>query len=217
MKKCLLSVFFILFLQAVNFAAVGCDLNDPDRDARRIFPQQTSYKTTYFSVKDKGGVALQAKIEQRLGDKFQGLFENADVPYTLYTVYKGREMIGYIHGVNQKGEFGGIQVFLALSPSGSIEDIYFQKITSLNAAKFRDKTFAAYFKGLTLMDFYGYDVISHKATSGSRLSGIYDPTGGASKDFYSILRAVKKNLILMDEFAFNNSHLKYFNQKEKTN
>ena len=37
------------------FAAVGCDLNDPDRDVARLFPESTGYKTDYVSIKDRGG------------------------------------------------------------------------------------------------------------------------------------------------------------------
>jgi len=52
------------------------------------------------------------------------------VPYTLYEVFKGKEKIGYIHGVNQKGQYGGIQVFVVLDLEGVIRNFYFQKLTS---------------------------------------------------------------------------------------
>ena len=71
-------------------AAVGCDLNDPDRDVKRLFPGSTGYKTLYVSIAKKGGDDLLKKIEARLGDRFTGLFETADVPYTMYEVYGGR-------------------------------------------------------------------------------------------------------------------------------
>jgi hypothetical protein len=37
------------------YAAVGCDLNDPDRDVKRLFPGSTGYKTLYVSITKKGG------------------------------------------------------------------------------------------------------------------------------------------------------------------
>ena len=40
---------------AVLYAAVGCDLNDPDRDVKRLFPDSTGYKTLYVSISKKGG------------------------------------------------------------------------------------------------------------------------------------------------------------------
>ncbi len=82
---------FALFLACrVLMAAVGCDLNDPDRDVKRLFPDSTGYKTIYVSIAKKGGAELLRSIEDRLGDRFQGLFETADVPYTMYEVYRGR-------------------------------------------------------------------------------------------------------------------------------
>ena len=104
----------LLLGAAALYAAVGCDLNDPDRDVKRLFPESTGYKTLYVSIAKKGGDELLRLIEARLGDKFKGLFETSDVPYTMYEIYKGADLVGYIHGVNQKGTYGGLQVFLAL-------------------------------------------------------------------------------------------------------
>ncbi|HNV48960.1 MAG TPA: hypothetical protein PKJ16_18100, partial [Spirochaetota bacterium] len=104
--KTILVFLLMIFGSHSAYAAVGCDLNDPDRDVKRLFPGSTGYKTQYVSIDKKGGAALLARIEQRLGDKFQGLFETIDVPYTVYEVYRGTQRIGYIHGVNQKGKFG---------------------------------------------------------------------------------------------------------------
>src|SRR4030043_932414 len=109
------------------FAAVGCDLNDPDRDVKRLFPESTGYKTLYVSIAKRGGEELLRKIEARLGDHFKGLFETADVPYTMYEIYQDADLIGYIHGVNQKGTYGGLQVFLALHPKGGIRGFTFKK------------------------------------------------------------------------------------------
>src|SRR4030043_1137970 len=110
-------------------AAVGCDLNDPGRDVKRLFPESTGYKTLYVSIDQKGGAGLLREVEARLGDRFQGLYETVDVPYTMYQIFRGKELIGYIHGVNQKGQYGGIQVFLALDLEGTIRAFYFQKLS----------------------------------------------------------------------------------------
>jgi hypothetical protein len=191
-------------------AAVGCDLNDPDRDVKRLFPGSTGYKTLYVSIAKRGGDELQKKIEARLGDKFTGLFETADVPYTMYEVYKGAGLIGYIHGVNQKGTYGGIQVFLALDTAGTIRGFYFQKLTSRAAKAFRALSFGEQFQGLSLEDFYKYDVVSGMEDPAGPISRIKNPDPGSEKDFRAALRAAKKNLILVDEFLLGNAHLKYF-------
>jgi len=203
-----LSLAIALALPAALHAAVGCDLNDPDRDVKRLFPESTSYKTRYVSIARKGGEALLKEIEARLGDPFKGLFETADVPYTMYEIYKGDELIGYIHGVNQKGTYGGLQVFLALDRSGVIRAFYFQKLTSRAAKAFRDPAFGKQFVGLSLTDFDRYDVASGKENPAGRVSRIKNPDPGSEDDFRATLRATKKNLILVDEFLLDNKYLK---------
>jgi hypothetical protein len=192
------------------YAAVGCDLNDPDRDVARLFPGSTGYKTMYVSVEKKGGDALLKQIEDRLGDKFQGLYETADVPYTIYEIYKGTDKIGYIHGVNQKGQYGGIQVFLVLDMDGNIKSFYFQKLTSKAAKELRDPGFGKQFDGLNLSDFYAYDIVSGKSAVPGKVDQIKNPSPEAEQDFKASMRATKKNLILMDEFIYGNKYLKYF-------
>jgi hypothetical protein len=191
------------------YSAVGCDLNDPDRDVKRLFPESTGYKTLYVSIRQRGGRDLLRKIEARLGNPFQGLYETLDVPYTMYQVFRGKDLIGYIHGVNQKGRYGGIQVFLALDLEGVIRAFYFQKLTSRQAKLLRDPGFGRQFEGLSLRDFYGYDVGSGMAEAGSRLAAVRNPAPEAEDDFRAALRAVKKNLILVDEFFLENRYLKF--------
>jgi hypothetical protein len=183
-------------------AAVGCDLNDPDRDVKRLFPNSTGYKTFYVSIQQEGGKPLLDKIEKRLGDRFQGLFETVDVPYTIYEILDKGKKIGYIHGVNQKGQYGGIQVFLVLDLQGNIKNLYYQKLTSKAAKLLRDPEFGKQFEGLTLTDFYTYDVVAGKTISPGKINQIRNPSPPADQDFKATLRAVKKNLILMDEFIF---------------
>ena len=212
MKKAsgMLVVAAMLLIPAkLLFAAVGCDLNDPDRDVARLFPGSTGYKTNYVSIDQKGGPALLAQVEDRLGDKFQGLFETIDVPYTLYEVFKGKEKIGYIHGVNEKGQYGGIQVFLVLDLDGVIKNLYFQKLTSRYGKELRDTKFGEQFAGLTLKDFYNYDVRTGKTSGPSAVEKIKNPVPEAEPDFRAALRGCKKNLILVDEFILGNKYVQY--------
>jgi hypothetical protein len=186
-------------LTAPARAAVGCDLNDPARDVKLMFPESTGYKTVYVSVARAGGEALLRKIESRLQDRFRGLYETIDVPYTMYEIYRGEELIGYIHGVNQKGSYGGIQVFLALTAKGVIRGFYVQKFTGRSGKLFRSREFAAQLLDLSLADFKDYDVVSGREEPEGRIAGIRNPAPDSENDFRAILRAVKKNLILVDE------------------
>ncbi len=195
-------IIFILLLAGgrLGWGAVGCDLNDPDRDVARLFPESTGYKTIYTSILKKGGDKLLATVEKRLGDKFHGIYETIDVPYTIYEIFTGKKKVGYIHGVNQKGQFGGIQVFVVLSLEATMRGFYIQKMTSQYAGKLRDGKFGRQFTGLGLKDFELYDVLSGKASG--RVAAIKNPVPEAERDFRAALRATKKNLILMDEFVF---------------
>jgi len=206
----LLAPAALLFGAAALYAAVGCDLNDPDRDVKRLFPGSTGYKTLYVSIAKKGGDELLRKVEARLGDSFKGLFETADVPYTMYEIYRGADLIGYIHGVNQKGTYGGLQVFLALDLKGVIKGFYFQKLTSRAAKAFREPAFGDQFLGLSLEDFYNYEVVSGREEPPGKVGWIKNPDPASEKDFRATLRATKKNLILADEFLLGNPHLKFF-------
>ena len=199
-KTIIMVLLLVLAGSPAAWGAVGCDLNDPDRDVARLFPGSTGYKTIYISIDRKGGEPLLAKIEARLGDKFQGIYETIDVPYTIYEIFADKKKIGYIHGVNQKGQFGGIQAFVALDLEGIIKGFYIQKMTSQYAGKLRDAKFGRQFIGLTLKDFEQYDVISGKASG--KVEAIKNPAPEAEADFRAALRATKKNLILMDEFVY---------------
>lgn len=196
LAKIIIFVFCAVILNVAElYAAVGCTLNDPDRDVKRIFPESTGYKTEFITIKEVGGEELAGKIEKRLGDKFGPEYETSDVPYAFYTVLKGKEVIGRIHGVNQKGTYGGMQLILATDTEGEIKDFYYQKLSAPEAKKFRDEGFTGQFTGLTLEDFYDE----------GRVGLIKDPSSGAEEDFQYTLRGLKKNMILLDEFKLNKS------------
>jgi len=192
------------FVPSVCLAAVGCTLNDPDRDIRRVFPESTGYKTSFITVKERGKEELWKEIEEKLGDKLDPVYEAEDVPYSYYTVLKGKEVIGRMHGVNQKGTYGGMQLILATDLEGKIVEFYYQKISSPESRKFRDKSFTKQFLGLTLEDFYKGKL------------GIEDPSDKSHEDFEATLRGIKKNLILLDAFMLDNRYdLIYNNAKDR--
>ena len=193
---------FIMRLSAgPAWGAVGCDLNEPDKDVARLFPGSTSYKTATLEVRKVGGNQLLAKIEEKLRDKLHGLYETIDEPYTVYQIYANNKKIGYIHGVNQKGIYGGIQIFLALDLNQRIKAFYIQKMSGQYSGKLRDAQFAKQFVGLTLEDFEQFDFKSLKGTG--KVADIKNPVPEAEWDFKYILRGTKKNLILMDEFVYS--------------
>lgn len=183
----ILPVLAALVLFACSaWAAVGCSLNDPDRDIKRIFPESTGYKTTFITIEEKGGGVLKREIEEKLQDKLEPVYEGLDVPYTFYTVLKGKGPVGYVHGVNQKGKYGGMQLIVAIDLNNKIINFYYQKMSSPEAGKFMDVKFTSRFNGLTLDDFIKGNI------------SISDPSANSPEDFRATLRGLKKNMILLD-------------------
>jgi len=199
MRRFLFSLLFLFGIYTNSFAAVGCSLDDPDRDVKRLFPESTGYLTKLSTLKEIGGEALKIKIEEKLGDKFDTVYEDLDVPYAYYIVLKGKDPIGYIHGVNQKGKFGVLQLVIAVNLEGRIMAFYYQRISSPESSKFRASQFTGQFKGLSLEDFYKYNV-SNNSLSEGRITKISDPSANSPEDFRATLRGIKKDIILLDEF-----------------
>jgi hypothetical protein len=181
-------------------AAVNCELNNPTNDVPRLFPESTSFKTVYFSFAHRGGDPLLRKVESRLGG-MPALYNPLNVPYTLYEIYKDKKKIGYIHGVNQKGQFGVLEVFVSLDMEGMIKAFYIQRIAGPMGKRYTSPKFGRQFVGLTLKDFERYDTVSGKGSG--KVAVIENPAPEAVTDFFGLLRAVKKNLVLMDEFFYS--------------
>jgi len=199
-QKAILAILMILCCSEYLYAAIGCTLNDPDRDIKRLFPEATNYRTEFITIKDHGDEALAAKIEAKLADKLEPIYETLDVPYAYYTVLKKKQTIGYVHGVNQKGMYGGIQIILATDPDGVIIGCYYQKITSPESKKFKDEKFTKQFVGLSLADFYTKDLKKI----------IKDPSENSADDWLATFRGIRKNLILLDVFMLKNRYDTYF-------
>ena len=195
------TTFFLLIsfllLPVALWGATGCDLNAPDRDVPRMVPESTRYTAKYIALKpDELG-----RVVTRLDERFRMLYDPLDVPYTLYEIYAGNKQTGYIHGVNQKGQYGGIQVFVALDLEGKVTAFYIQKMTGVAAAKFRDAAFGKQFLGISLKDFDTYDPVTGKGSG--KIARIHNPAPEMETDFYGVLRALKKNLVLMDAFVYS--------------
>ncbi len=182
---------WLTFVGVSAFAAVGCTLNDPDRDVKRLFPRSTGYRTSFITIKEKGGQTLFEAIQEKLGDRFDTIYETIDVPYAFYEVLYGREVIAHIHGVNQRGTYGGMQLILATDLDGIIVAFYYQKMSSPEAAKFFDASFTDQFIGLRLEDFIKGNI------------SVADPSARSQEDFESTLRGLNKNLILLEELKWS--------------
>ena len=200
-KNVIISV--IIFSMSLLQAAVGCSLNEPDKEVKRFFPVSTGYKTEYISIDLQGGEETAKLIEANLHDKLNPKYESLSVDYSYYTILREKEVIGRIHGVNQKGMFGGMQLILATDTEGIIIGFFIQKMSSPHSKKFKSEDFTNEFIGLKLMDFNDF----HSGKDNNKISKIKSPSGKFEDDFNNLIRGLNKNLILLDVFKFDGKNL----------
>jgi hypothetical protein len=205
MRITLLAFSFIV-VSAAAYGAVGCTLNDPDKDIGKIFPSYTSYKTEFNSIEEHGGLKTKKEVERKLGDKLDNEYETMDVPYACYTVYKGKKKIGYVFGVNQKGIYGGMQIIIATDTSGTIKSWYYQKLSHPEADKLRAESFRKQFYGLDLSDFYFHREHYPDTAAGCAMCDIENPLSDGKGDFQNTMRGMMKDLILFDIFKLGRAH-----------
>jgi len=211
MKKIIVIIIIILTLNFLH-GAVGCSLNEPDKEVKRFFPKSTGYKTEYISIASRGGEEIAKLIETNLHDELNPKYESLSVDYSYYTILQEKEVIGRIHGVNQKGMFGGMQLILATDTEGKIIGFFIQKMSSPHTKKFKSDEFTNQFIGFTLQDFNDF----HNGKENNKISKILSPSEKFEDDFNNLIRGLNKNLILLDIFKFNGKNLTT-NKTNKTN
>lgn len=212
--------FFVLmmFLGVTDtlLGAIGCTLSNPAQDLKYLFPEVTSFKEEVREFRMLPDAQnLFSGLKDRLGSDLDPVYESFDTPYTVYSVFKGETLIGYVHGVNVPGKGGVIQVFLSMHPqTGEIRDFFFQRIESRAARALKDKKFRSRFQGLTLGDFYKHDyfVKAEPTNTADKLAGLVPPGQNADLifDFQASLRGIRKNLILLDFFVYERRFEPFF-------
>jgi len=205
-KVITISAVLLYITATAAYAAVGCTLNDPDKDIKKLFPSYTSYKTEFNSIEEYGGSTTKSEVERKLGDKLDNEYETIDIPYACYTVFKNKKKIGYVFGVNQKGIYGGIQIIIAADNSGTIKRWYYQKLSHTEAGKLRDENFRKQFYGLNLSDFYFHREHYPETADGCKMDDITNPLSDGKADFRNTVRGMMKNLILFDIFKLDRAH-----------
>ena len=189
-------------------AAIGCTLSNPAEDLKYLYPEMTTYKEDlkeFSKVPD--GEKLFASLRDRLGSDLDPIYETAETPYTVYSVFKGETKIGIVHGVNVPGKGGVIQVFLSMDPgTAAIRKFFFQRLESPAADALRSKDFRGQFEGLTLADLYKHDyyAATRSGAVSDRVAKIKPPAldPSARPDYDASIRGVRKNLVLLDFFVY---------------
>jgi hypothetical protein len=215
--KWMMGLWVVLLAAPAAFAAIGCTLSNPARDLQTLFPAMTSYRE---DVKELGklpqGRAGYEALQVRVGGDLDPVYEAFDTPYTLYSVFQGETKIGYVHGVNVPGRGGVIQIFLAVDPeTAAIGRMFYQRLESPGGTALRRPATLGQFAGLSLADFYKHDYFAaaepdNEADKVGHLAPPADLPETAQPDWTATLRGVRKNLILLDLFAFDRRHEPFY-------
>ena len=217
----IIPALLLLLPEQVN-AAIGCTLSNPAQDLKYLFPEMTTYKEEARQLdKMKNGEQLFKKLRQRLGSDLDPVYETYETPYTVYSVFKGSDLIGYVHGVNVPGKGGVIQVFIAAGPVNcEIKNFFFQRIESPAAKALKNKTFRVQFNDLTLADFYKHDyfAVAEPASDKDKVGRITAPDVGEAgmQDYQASLRGIRKNLVLLDMFVGGFKYEPYYQRMQES-
>lgn len=222
MKRLLAFIPMLLLIPAEARAAIGCTLSNPAQDLKYLFPEMSTYKEEARELdKMKNGPDLFKNLRARLGSDLDPVYETYETPYTVYSVFKGSDLVGIVHGVNVPGKGGVIQVFIAASPgTGEIRNFFFQRIESPAAKALKNKEFRARFNGLTLADFYKHDyfAVAEPASDKDKVGRIAAPDVGEAgkQDYQASLRGICKNLILLDMFVYGLKYEPYYLRSQES-
>ena len=213
----LVSLFLIEPSAFPQSQVVPCQLNNPDQDTLRLFPERTNYRTEFIRTDEvgdgrgMGGEKLYRELEKRLGDKWDPIWETKDIPYVFYEILKGPDRIGWVFGANQ-GWPGAdnSQLMFAFDLDARLLEFYYQKLPSLENDKLQRKEFYSQFIGLTLEHFYVHEQLQNLAVTDKdilaldMIARIQDPTQKEHEGFTKTLRGIKKVLVYIDDFKFGN-------------
>jgi len=171
-------------------AVIGCSLNNPDADIARFFPEMQSYRVHYLSFQKQNPNGLAA-LEKELQTPLDPVFETQEIPYSLYVVEDGQEILGYVFGANNRGAHSSIQVIAILDDQLKLQEIYLQRIRSPDAKAFQSTVFLEALSKIPLKDFTGFSNC-YRDKKCDKVP-LQDPSEGRSQtDFLAILRGVAK-------------------------
>jgi hypothetical protein len=218
-KSALFAVSYFLSFSPLfsQVQVVPCQLSNADQDTLRLFPTRTNYRTEFLRTDAVGEERrlkpkeLYRKLERRLGDSWDPIWETEDIPYVFYEMLQGPDRIGWVFGANQ-GWPGAdnSQLMVAVDLEERISEFYYQKLPSSENAALQNAKFYAQFIGLTLEQFYIHERLENLNVQDADLlkvdmiRQIVDPTKTEHEGFQKTLRGLKKILIYLDDFKFQN-------------
>ena len=164
-------------------AASLCVWRQPDADISGIFGSG-SYKTVFADITD----AQKQKIEKQLGFALDA----DETQFKYFPVFKGTKRVGTVMTHVGKGQFGAIEVVVAVVEGDSgpvLKDVRIQRDREKAKAALRGKEFLGQFKDKGLTD--AFKVGDDLKTAAP----------GAEKASQAVATAARKLLIVYDELG----------------
>jgi hypothetical protein len=160
-----------------------CVWRQPDADISGIFGSG-SYKTVFADITDS--------MSQRIGKRLGFPLDADETQFKYFPVYKREKRVGTVMTHAGKGQFGAIEVVVAVVAGDSgpvIKEVRIQRDREKAKAALRGKEFLGQFKGKGLTDTFkvGEDVKTAVA--------------GAEKASQAVATASRKLLIVYDELG----------------
>lgn len=176
------SLALLLGLAATASAAL-CVWRQPDSDIAGIFGNG-SYKTVFLDI----GPAAKQRVEKRLGFAL----DPDETQFKFFPVYQGKKQVGTVMTHAGKGQFGAIEVVVAVVPTDSgvaVKEVRIQRDREKAKAALRSSKFLGQFKGMT-------------AQSEFELGGrVKTAAPGAERASAAVARAVRKLLVAYEELG----------------
>jgi len=171
----------LLFAAAPAFGSL-CVWRSPDEDIADIYHAE-SYKTVFEDISDE----MRQKIEEKLGFALDA----DETQFKFFPVFQGEDQVGTVMTHAGKGQFGVIEVVVAVVDTGTgaiVKEVRIQRDREKAKAAIRSKEFLSQFEGMIAGDDFS---VGGNLTAASE---------DAIRSSEAIAAAVRKLLIVYDEF-----------------
>ncbi len=185
-----------LGLVAGQVTAALCVWRQPDSDIAGMFGSGGSYRTVFADI----SAAQRARIEKRLGFAL----DPDETQFKFFPVYRGGKQVGTVMTHAGKGQFGAIEVVVAVVPTESgtaVREVRIQRDREKAKAALRSQEFLGQFRGMRVND--EFRLMNDEGRGTNDRTGLKAAAPGAEKASQAVANAVRKLLVVHDELGLN--------------
>lgn len=135
---------WLAVLSSHSAAVAYCALRDPVSAIQHFYPDYTAYKAVDGSVDET--------VRAVLNEQLPGVHFSEFGTHTLYIIFDGAEIAGYVHARTEKGDWGLDELIWALSPDLRVADFRYQRSRSQGRELVESPAFLAWLSGRNLSE-----------------------------------------------------------------